>query len=149
MDTLLQVIYASTATRKWSPAELLTLLHVSRVNNTALGVTGMLGHNAGVFLQLLEGPAGAVRKQMQRISTDDRHNEITVLVERAVTTRFFPDWSMGFQELDQVIPGPGLSQFLPQARSTSSWANDPDAALAFFDLCRPAAGSVEPPAGVL
>jgi hypothetical protein len=73
---------------------------------------------------------------MERIARDDRHREVTMLVERVVTARFFPEWSMGFQELDQVISGPGLSQHLQQARSAAAWATDPEAALEFFERCR-------------
>jgi hypothetical protein len=136
MPPILQVIYVSAATREWTPEELLTLLHGARQRNTALGITGLLGYNTGTFLQLLEGPADRVHTLLRRIEKDPRHGQVTVLLEREVSSRYFPDWSMGFQEIDQVIPGPGLSQFWPQAGSASMWTTNPEAALGFFELCR-------------
>jgi hypothetical protein len=145
MPTILQVIYASAATREWTPEELLHLLHGARQRNTALGITGLLGYNTGTFLQLLEGPPARVRGLLRRIEKDPRHGELTVLLERVVQTRFFPDWSMGFQQIREVIPGPGLSLYLPQAGSVAMWIEQPDAALGFFELCRATASETESP----
>lgn len=145
MPTILQVIYVSAANREWTSEELLRLLHGARQRNTALGITGMLGYNTGTFLQLLEGPPARVRGLLRRIEEDPRHGQLTVLLERPVSTRFFPDWSMGFQQIGQMIPGPGLSQFWPQAGAASMWISEPEAALGFFTLCSPATTDTESP----
>lgn len=136
MTRLLQVIYASAATERWTAAGLVHLLRVCRNNNARVGITGFLGHNDGTFLQLLEGPPESVRRLVEKIQRDPRHDSFTVLLERATPDRFFPEWSMGFQEIDQVLPGPGLSECLPQARSVEAWGSHPDIGLAFFELCR-------------
>ncbi len=134
----MQVIYVSTAADGWTPAALLDLLHASRRNNLQAAVTGLLGHNERTFIQLLEGEPDDVRGVMARIQRDTRHQDVSMLLERRVASRYFPDWSMGFQETDQVIPGPGLSEFLPQSGTVLSWVAHPETALAFFEACRPA-----------
>lgn len=137
MASLIQVIYASAATSRWTPDALLRLLRTARRNNGAVGITGFLGHNAGTFLQMLEGTPEAVDATLARIARDGRHQELTILLRRETSERFFPDWSMGFEEVDDVIPGPGLSPYLPRASTPSMWSANPDASLAFFELCRP------------
>ncbi|MGE0440218.1 MAG: BLUF domain-containing protein [Gemmatimonadales bacterium] len=137
MSSVLQIVYVSTATVRWTAAALLELLHASRRKNQLHGVTGLLGHNDGTFLQLVEGPAAQVRLLLDRIRQDPRHEDVSVLVERAVPHRYFPDWSMGFQEVEEVIPGPGLSPVLPLAGAAAKWVADPGLALAFFESCRP------------
>ena len=73
---MLQVIYASAATRLLNKDELRSLLTVARRNNTELGVSGMLLHDAGSFLQVLEGPPEAVTMLMARIESDPRHHPV-------------------------------------------------------------------------
>ena len=136
-----QLIYASAATIEWSPGALLDLLHLARRHNGEVGISGMLAHNGGTFLQFLEGPAGEVEATLRRIEGDRRHTELAVLLRREVEHRWFPDWSMGFEELDQVIPGPGIRAFVPPAGPVAMWVADPGAALDFFDRCRPSRAS--------
>ena len=48
-------VYVSSAVDLFSDEELLKLLDVSRKNNQALDVTGMLLYKGGNFMQFLEG----------------------------------------------------------------------------------------------
>ena len=57
---LLQLVYLSTATRPMTPADLESLLAVSRARNAADSLTGMLLYADRQFMQALEGPAPAV-----------------------------------------------------------------------------------------
>lgn len=72
------------------------ILQSSRANNARDGVTGALIHNAGVFGQVLEGPADIVEETFERIQMDDRHAEVTLLEITPIVERSFSDWSMGF-----------------------------------------------------
>ena len=63
-------------------------------NNTALGVTGVLLHEGGYFVQLLEGEKASLDAVMARISADDRHTDITMFVDEPIGERQFPDWAM-------------------------------------------------------
>jgi hypothetical protein len=107
--TLLSLVYASAATAEFTAVDLEALLRHSRTSNQADGVTGMLLYRRGRFLQLLEGPADAVRAKMTEIRRDPRHENVRVLLEEDVPARQFPEWTMGYateDALEQVdVPG--------------------------------------------
>ena len=138
MPEIRQIIYSSQARKIFSPAALLDLLGFCRQANPKAGLTGLLGHRDGTFLQLLEGPSEQVTRVIGRISADVRHYDIRILADRHVPERFFPDWSMGFEEVNEValMAWPGLNHVLQPPRSSAEWANQPDLALAYFDACR-------------
>jgi len=93
---LYQVIYASAATRPIEEDELLGMLKLVREKNKRLGITGMLLHCDGSFIQALEGPKAQVMDLISVIRKDLRHNRIAVLFEGPIKNRSFSEWSMGF-----------------------------------------------------
>ncbi|HMI89071.1 MAG TPA: BLUF domain-containing protein [Polyangiaceae bacterium] len=99
---MLEVIYISAAVKPFSQAELTTLLRKARINNTRLGVTGMLLYDRGSFLQVLEGEIADVRSLYEVISKDPRHERVIKLLETTVPNRSFGDWSMGFAAGAQI-----------------------------------------------
>jgi len=117
-EALLHLAYVSTQTRLMSGADLLALLDEARNNNGQRGVTGLLLHKEDAFFQVLEGPETAVRGTFQSILADERHKNIEVLLEEPLDTRQFPDWQMGFSDLDNIDPSliPGYSHFMSEER---------------------------------
>jgi hypothetical protein len=97
---IFQLCYTSTATGEMQRQNLVDLLKVSRRNNEAAGITGLLLFSANRFIQLLEGDEAAVRKLYARIRKDSRHRDVTIVFEEQVEARECPDWSMGFQALE-------------------------------------------------
>lgn len=89
-----------------SQDELGEILRVSRERNEREGVTGLLIYRfspedqRGNFMQLLEGEAAAVDAAWTRIRADPRHHTKIVLEERELAEREFPDWSMGFRNVE-------------------------------------------------
>jgi hypothetical protein len=112
--SLTSLLYVSSATRHIPPDELATLLERSRRKNTSLGVTGMLLHKDGNFMQVLEGDATAVRQLFDMIGRDPRHAGVLVLRHVEQSTREFADWSMAFTDLNDPAARavPGYSEFL-------------------------------------
>lgn len=106
---MLSVVYTSVATGTFDDADLATLLMNSRSTNRRLGITGLLLHRDGRFLQILEGPDEVVRERLRLIEADPRHHDVAVLVEDEVDELRFPTWSMGYEavtdELADQIPG--------------------------------------------
>jgi hypothetical protein len=96
---MLVIVYVSSATSKLSDAELLALQEQSQKKNEQLGVTGILLHKDGDFMQLFEGPDEAVRNLAKSIYADKRHHHIIQLLERPIAERTFPEWSMQFQDV--------------------------------------------------
>jgi hypothetical protein len=120
------LVYMSHAVRPLSAEELVDLLRVSRRNNLARGVTGMLLYRDALFVQLIEGPLAEVEGLMATIAQDQRHHRVRVLIQGDLEARLFPDWTMAFRDLSGVatrdIPGfsdcldEQTSNLLPQAK---------------------------------
>lgn len=113
-----QIVYVSTATREYDKGELEQILAVSRRNNSADGVTGMLCYHGGTFFQMLEGERGKVEAVMKRVAADNRHHGVMVLLEQDVEHRDLPDWSMAFTQVSgrEAEALQGFSQLLKTGR---------------------------------
>ena len=109
------VLYVSTGDHLMSEQELIDILKVSRRNNEAAGISGMLLYKEsdefgiGSFMQILEGDEAAVTTLYDRIVKDTRHHTIVPLESGDIEARSFPDWSMGFRTVNAEdlarIPG--------------------------------------------
>lgn len=93
---LIQINYASTATKPLTGDELRELITAARASNARLGITGLLLYKNGSFLQVLEGEEGKITRLFEKIRQDPRHEGIVMLRRRAVDDRSFPDWPMGY-----------------------------------------------------
>jgi hypothetical protein len=115
---LTSIVYVSSATHLFSQQELFALLEVSRRNNTARDVSGLLLHIGGNFMQALEGPDNAVDDLYHRIGADPRHNHISTILRVPVAERQFPDWAMGFREIGELPADEQaqVSSFMTDAR---------------------------------
>lgn len=91
--------YASVAVTPFDSAKLQELLLTSRRNNLQLGITGMLCYRDGEFMQVLEGEQAAVQALYAHIARDPRHRRTTTILEGPTEARHFPDWSMGYRDL--------------------------------------------------
>jgi Sensors of blue-light using FAD len=91
-----ELCYISAAGHEFDRAELDALLIKSRANNQKLGVTGMLIHHEGSFLQVLEGQEATVTALYDRIAQDPRHSQVLRLFRTPVGERSFGEWTMGY-----------------------------------------------------
>ena len=131
-----RIAYFSSAATD-GPAELSAILESSRRNNAALGVTGLLCHHDGSFLQFLEGDAGVLEALYGRIRRDRRHKDLVRILDEQAATRAFGDWSMALvdageagtahqafcQGLKDVViaPGPEAAQLHVVLNSFRRW----------------------------
>jgi hypothetical protein len=124
---MLSLVYVSSATEPFSTKQLYDLLAKSRENNARRGLTGILLYKDGNFMQLLEGPEQAVRDLMDAIQQDSRHQGLIVLSQTTVAERSFPEWSMGFCDLDapETKSIPGYSEFLNSPLTGEEFGPDP------------------------
>ena len=98
---MIEIVYASAEAQPFSPNALAELLAKARENNRTLGVSGVLLHHKGSFLQVLEGPGLVVDALFHKIGKDPRHTRMMVIKRRSISERAFGEWSMGF-----VLPNP-------------------------------------------
>ena len=95
-----QVLYHSRVTTLPTLTGLQELLDWSQRHNAAQGITGLLLYSEGRYVQVLEGPEGAVKDLYARIEHDTRHTQVET-VSRGPGPRRFAAWSM---ELGHVTP---------------------------------------------
>lgn len=112
-----RILYISTARQTPDVAALDNILRVSRRNNAAVGVTGLLVVGGRRFLQVLEGPDAAVASVFDRISRDDRHFAVVKLSTKTVDARAFGEWAMGYRAasgaaLDGNAPNASLPEIV-------------------------------------
>jgi len=108
-----RIIYCSQATHDSSPEELVALLELSRSNNERAGLSGMLLYSSQSFLQVLEGGVDALATTYARIGADDRHTNLRLLLDAEVAAPMFPDWTMGFEHVDDEDLAEDLDGFTP------------------------------------
>jgi hypothetical protein len=92
---LVRLIYASRASAPMEPAMLDDILETSLAQNPRHGITGVLCHGNGVFLQALEGDREAVSRLYLSIGRDKRHHDVVLLHYEEIAERAFAGWSMG------------------------------------------------------
>ncbi|MCK7578910.1 MAG: BLUF domain-containing protein [Chromatiales bacterium] len=110
---LIHIIYMSTARQEYDPAELKAILESSARHNACNGITGMLLHAGGCFIQVLEGEAEAVEETYARIARDARHFGLIELERGEIPARSFEQWSMGFKQVteEEIRRHPSFAPF--------------------------------------
>lgn len=122
MSHLIHLIYCSTAKHEFSRSELSVLLINARRKNSQIGVTGILLYSDGSFFQVLEGERETVDMLFEKISSDERHKHITVIIRESIAKRAFGDWTMAYsdisaEEADTII---GTNDFFGKGESFAS-----------------------------
>ena len=101
---LVRLMYASRATAPIRTDVLAAILKKATANNARLGVTGLLCHTDGLYLQALEGGRTQVSALYNRIAQDDRHGDVTLLTCEDIVERAFAGWSMGQVNASRLNP---------------------------------------------
>ena len=77
----------------------------------------------GYFLQCLEGDSHAVDLVWQRLQTDPRHQDLTLIALEPVEQAIFKHWPMKFvarhTQIKQFFQGYGYMQFCPHLLNAS------------------------------
>jgi hypothetical protein len=109
-----RIIYCSQSAIDFSPEELVELLEAARERNAGAELSGMLLYCSQSFLQMLEGDPAALEQTYGRISADDRHNSLRLLMDAEISSRLFPDWTMGFTHVDEDELADDLDGYVPE-----------------------------------
>jgi hypothetical protein len=86
--------YVSKSTRAFSKQEVNELRQLFEHKNLARDITGVLYHHEGLFFQTLEGIPNEVDALLDRIKSDNRHTQFTLVNGTKNYQRLFPDWGM-------------------------------------------------------
>ncbi|WP_157994891.1 BLUF domain-containing protein [Paracoccus tegillarcae] len=91
---LTHFLYRSTARGDLGQDEVNLIIAKASRRNHAIGLTGCLHYEDGLFFQWLEGPRTALDKMIQLILADPRHSDIAKLSYGSSAQRHFPEWAM-------------------------------------------------------
>lgn len=113
MSDLIQLVYVSRATQKFTLSDVTDLLCKARISNKQESITGMLLYDGESFMQVIEGERPEVLELYAKIKRDPRHDNLVHVFDKSIPKRQFPDWSMGYQDMsDEVQAGvDGLNDF--------------------------------------
>lgn len=121
------IVYISRAVRPLTDQDLQLLLDQSRRDNARHGITGILFYSHGHIAQLFEGEPEQADPLFERIARDGRHSNVTKLIDRPITARSFPGWSMAFHPIEpagfEALEGFLLPQRVPPPPTTLSIAD--------------------------
>lgn len=137
-QSLVYVVYMSSARGRLSDAQQQDILTVARRMNALHHITGILAYWDGNFIQYVEGPEAEIDQLMRNLAGDSRHSGIIVMQRSTVARRAFPEWSMAFdRKLDHPSgPSSGTSSFLTDGFLTSEPANLSPEAKRLLELFR-------------
>ncbi|WP_165855502.1 BLUF domain-containing protein [Marinobacter sp. JSM 1782161] len=120
---LIRLAYASKANFQPRPdsqgvePHVARILMASRRNNPRQGLVGGLYFGDGFFFQCLEGESDKVHELFNRLRDDERHREVTLLMEEPIKRRSFIDWSMKYvpidAEVNHLLEQAGMERFNP------------------------------------
>ena len=130
---LVRLLYASREADAVNADALSAILRVSKENNHAAGVTGVLCHCASskIFMQVLEGGRAQVSALFNRISQDPRHRDVVLLSYEEIGERSFSHWSMGQVNMSRL--NPALVLKYSESAQLDPYAVSGQASLALFN----------------
>lgn len=110
---LRRLVYSSRASKPMQDQDFVRLLEISRKNNQANHITGLLVYADGDFLQVLEGEADVVQVLFAIIAEDNRHQHCRILSDTPTEERVFNEWNMGFTVTNkpELLTTPGFVDF--------------------------------------
>lgn len=90
------ICYVSSANnlKDYEIDDLLTTTAHSNQNNN---ISGLLIHNSGNFLQYMEGKEKDIKRlYYDKISKDNRHKDVIIVIERPIENLYFQGYETGF-----------------------------------------------------
>jgi len=82
--------------------DILRILDTATKNNKRHGITGLLCFTENMFMQVLEGDSFLINQLYRNIAKDERHRDVNLIDYSFVWQREFPDWAMGFVDMEKV-----------------------------------------------
>lgn len=99
---MIRLLYVSQASARLTPKDTQAILEASRSFNPTVGITGVLVHGGGLFMQVLEEPEHAVLRIYTKLLDDKRHADCRVVQISPTDESMFGNWSMGQIECDPL-----------------------------------------------
>ncbi|MFT5640411.1 MAG: hypothetical protein ACI9A7_000508 [Cyclobacteriaceae bacterium] len=100
------LFYLSSSKFSLTDQDLEEMSHQFRIANKANAISGILIYDQKKFFQYIEGPEKNIRRLMQNIVKDSKH-EILVNVDSVIGERRFDGWGMrilDLSNLNRILP---------------------------------------------
>lgn len=124
---MIHIVYISRAVHPLTDQDLQHLLDQCRRDNSRNHVTGLLFYSHGNIAQIFEGEPEIIEPLFERIAQDGRHSHVTKLIQKDISARNFPNWSMAFHPLEPAgfatLQGFLLPHHVPPPPSTLTIAD--------------------------
>ncbi len=122
-----RLIYASRACVS-TEEDLPGILEWSRAHNPGLGITGVLCLLDGTYIEHLEGEEATIRALFEHIRREEvmqyvYRRDVTVLDQRTVARRAYPDWSLALRVWDDRTKA--IFRSFSPGQNLNLYASDP------------------------
>jgi hypothetical protein len=95
VNKMIRLLYMSQAAHGITSEDVREIFQLAQHKNPEFGITGVLLHGGGMFMQVLEGSEQSVIQLYLNILKDSRHSHCHILVVTPMQERMFQDWAMG------------------------------------------------------
>ena len=96
------VIYVSKVIARQNgamiPTGLSQIVRSAQKSNVASNITGVLSYRSGHYFQVLEGEDDEVDSLFAKIKSDQRHEQVEIILDTTIYKRNFPQWGMKLLE---------------------------------------------------
>ena len=99
---LRRLAYVSYPVADLPSTEVSRIIQVSRVNNAARGITGVLVYTGTDFAQLIEGRHETVEGLWRKLLADPRHHGVASFLDESTDRAWFETWRMGYLYDDKL-----------------------------------------------
>ena len=99
---MIRILYLSQSAYDITDAQVNDILTTSRANNLTYGITGVLIHGGGLFMQVLEGPEQSTLRLYVKILEDRRHGDCRLVHISPANEHIFKKWSMAVIKCDPL-----------------------------------------------
>lgn len=110
---LSRLIYYSKNHKTIGLDEIRNIYSKAQTDNSAIGITGMLFHNENYFFQVLEGERQKISSLYNKILSDSRHKDVTIVSMEDINVRCYGKWSMLYIN-EANIENEELLRFFPE-----------------------------------
>lgn len=107
------ICYVSTSSNFLTEEELKQLFEFCAIKNITQGISGILLHNSGNFLQYFEGDKEEIKNLYHsKIKKDSRHKNIITLFEKDINAQYFTGYEAGFTSIIEKNQIKNLKSYL-------------------------------------
>ncbi|PKD18880.1 hypothetical protein APR41_17305 [Salegentibacter salinarum] len=108
------ISYVSTANPALSETEIQEALDFSKDWNNNHNITGILLYSQGNFFQVLEGEEQLLKDLIDRIKTDERHQNVITIFQKSIPNTQFDGYQADFISLNDRYNDENFDTYLAQ-----------------------------------